>query len=552
MSHLSYKGYRDVPVEGLQDDILEVRVYIESLSDFILECDTPMTIAIQGDWGSGKTSMMNMIREQIQGNVIPIWFNTWQFSQFEMQSFLAISLLNNFLEELGEQDFGKRIMAKIGRGFLNVAKGAMVVATEKVVGETIAGNVNDAMGGGPAELAQEVKELKSRIEKAVQERLKKENKSRLVVFIDDLDRLAPEKAVELLEVLKLFLDVPNCIFVLAVDYAVVMQGLEKKFGKSVGDVKGKSFFDKIIQLPFTVPVAQYNVENYIKSLLERMHINIKSEDLWLYQELINSSIGFNPRSMKRLFNSYLLLNNVAVKKKIFEDQRSKISREDKQRILFATLCLQMAFDAVYHYMLQNLESVDDTFFGEIKNIEEFKKESVLADIKREIKDNQDIMFNRISNFMEAFYAALQLDNKTDTLSAEEVNNLKSILSFSSITSVTKETISAPKIDSSSFLSNCNAEDKQYYQKIFDYLKSNGDGFKLKFGTAGFSINGIILCYPTSFRKHIEILNTKVTPGIKAFIQNKGGDLGKQRSHFAPQNLSTDDMIKILEMMKQPE
>jgi uridine kinase len=43
-----------------------------------------MTIAIQGDWGSGKTSMMNMIQEQLDDRVVSTWFNTWQYSQFNM------------------------------------------------------------------------------------------------------------------------------------------------------------------------------------------------------------------------------------------------------------------------------------------------------------------------------------------------------------------------------------------------------------------------------------------------------------------------------------
>jgi len=91
------KGYTDIPVTLIDNDILEVKVYVESLSDFILGCSTPMTIAIQGDWGSGKTSMMNMIRQHIETKVVPIWFNTWQYSQFEMASYLSVSLLANFL-----------------------------------------------------------------------------------------------------------------------------------------------------------------------------------------------------------------------------------------------------------------------------------------------------------------------------------------------------------------------------------------------------------------------------------------------------------------------
>ena len=56
-----------------------------------------MTIAIQGDWGSGKTSMMNMIREQLGDRVITTWFNTWQYSQFNMGDALAVSFLSSLI-----------------------------------------------------------------------------------------------------------------------------------------------------------------------------------------------------------------------------------------------------------------------------------------------------------------------------------------------------------------------------------------------------------------------------------------------------------------------
>ncbi len=74
--------------------------------------------------------------------------------------------------------------------------------------------------------------------------------ARVVVFVDDLDRLQPQKAVEVLETMKIFLDCERCVFVLAVDYDVVARGVKAKYGDTLSDEKGKSFFDKIIQLPF--------------------------------------------------------------------------------------------------------------------------------------------------------------------------------------------------------------------------------------------------------------------------------------------------------------
>ena len=89
-------GLRDIPVENIEDEALGLRAYVDSLTEFIQQCETPMTIALQGDWGSGKTSLMNLIKTKTvnsNNKIHTVWFNTWQFSQFEMQGELSISLL---------------------------------------------------------------------------------------------------------------------------------------------------------------------------------------------------------------------------------------------------------------------------------------------------------------------------------------------------------------------------------------------------------------------------------------------------------------------------
>lgn len=76
------KGFIDVPASGNK---FEIKNYIDGISKFILTCNTSMTMSIQGDWGTGKTSIMELVRSKIEKDVSDIiWFNTWQFSQFNM------------------------------------------------------------------------------------------------------------------------------------------------------------------------------------------------------------------------------------------------------------------------------------------------------------------------------------------------------------------------------------------------------------------------------------------------------------------------------------
>lgn len=413
-------GNTDKPIEKIENDTFGISSYIDGLSSFILYCDTPMTISIQGDWGSGKTSMMNMIRERISNKVYPIWFNTWQFSQFQMQNELTVSMMCSLLSEL---DYNKDSIKKIF-GFLGgAAKLATGIITEKIAGGYLADEITNAMdGGGVADSASQITELKAKFQDAINEKLKTSKKERVVIFIDDLDRLQPEKAVELLEVLKIFLDCENCVYVLAVDYEVVTQGIKQKFGDSVGEKKGKSFFDKIIQLPFKMPVAQYNIFKYVADMLKNMGIKYSDETVTDYVSLIKLSIGCNPRSVKRLFNTYLLLTI------ILKNKHLQKFEEDTYKILFGVICLQMEFEQLYKYIVAVSNTLDYDFFIELEG-----DISANDELKEYIDMTDENELLRISAFIKKFNEVLNIND--GSVVDEHIEKLKELLSYSTVTSV---------------------------------------------------------------------------------------------------------------------
>ena len=413
-------GNTDKPVEKIENDTFGIGMYVDGLCNFIVNCDSPMTISIQGDWGSGKTSMMNMIKEKISDRVHPIWFNTWQFSQFQMQNELTVSMICALLAELDcSQEKVKKVV-----GFLSgAAKTAVGILTEMVAGGVAADKVTGAFEGGNVDFAEEIKNLKTKFQEAVNDKLKKTQKDRVVIFVDDLDRLQPAKAVELLEVLKVFLDCESCVYVLAVDYEVVTQGIKQKFGDMVGEQKGKSFFDKIIQLPFKMPVAQYDICKYVTDQLSKMNVKADNNDVKDYVDLISLSIGCNPRSMKRLFNTYLLLDI------ILQSTSSGKKRDSGRKLLFATICMQMEFDELYEYIVVNRAALDNDMLVELT-----KDISVNDELKESLGMTDEGELARISAYMKKFNSVLQLDDDAE-ISEEEIENLKEILSFSTVTSV---------------------------------------------------------------------------------------------------------------------
>jgi len=484
-------GLRDIPLGGDDQESLGISDYILSLSEFIQKCETPMTIALQGDWGSGKTSMMNLIKKNIEKNndIHPIWFNTWQFSQFGMENDLSVSLLSSFLEKLGTDDATKKKLLSgfftrknVGRFMNRVAEvsGGVGGAAIAAVGEAVKGSEQD----DDIDIAHQIVKLKKGIEKSVKDKIGESDNKRLVLFIDDLDRLLPEKAVELLEVFKLFMDVPGCVYVLACDYQVVSQGLKKKFGVGSDELKGKSFFDKIIQLPFSMPLGQYKIENYIESLLEKIGFERKKENIDSYVEMVTYSVGFNPRTMKRLFNSLLLLKLVADKKKMFDDSDGIATKSEKQIILFGALCLQTAYESVYRYLQKNPDKIDQAFFDDLKDEDALQTDIRFAEIRKELnEDNDTSILKKLSAFMDVFYKSIQLksDNDDTTLSKEEVKTLKEIISFSSLTSTEASTV---KTNVDSVARN---ENRNLAKEYADILKVKHDGDLKKLGEQNFIV-----------------------------------------------------------------
>lgn len=119
------KGLPDLPIDSFEHERLDIRAYAEALAQFIINCDTPMTIAIQGDWGSGKTSMMNLVKavmeDQYGGKACSVWFNTWQYSQFNAQDQLGLSLLEHFITEVaGESKAIREQLLKVLGGVAGV------------------------------------------------------------------------------------------------------------------------------------------------------------------------------------------------------------------------------------------------------------------------------------------------------------------------------------------------------------------------------------------------------------------------------------------------
>lgn len=89
------------------------------------------------------------------------------------------------------------------------------------------------------------------LEKALKE-LRKDPDYRIVIFIDDLDRCDPQKALEVLELIKSFFDIEGIVYVIGMDSETINSLIKKKYGEEYA-IKGLDYLQKIVQLPFQIP-----------------------------------------------------------------------------------------------------------------------------------------------------------------------------------------------------------------------------------------------------------------------------------------------------------
>lgn len=469
------------------DDKFSIENYINGLSNFITKCETPLTIAIQGDWGTGKTSIMYQVEKRLNPEkqdkkIQTIFFNTWQYSQFDMGKNLAVALITDLINELNVEDSKKKQFYKKTKSVLSKSLEYLNFDFGILNGEKITEKFQDLIIS-LGEKTNDIKYLKENLQNIINEAIEVNDYDRIVIFIDDLDRLVPEKAIELLEVLKLFLDCEHCVFVLAIDYNVVVRGAKSKYGDDLDDEKGKAFFEKIIQVPFTVPVANYDLQNFIESSLNKLDFCFdknKEKDrkqLETITQLIRYSIGNNPRSINRLFNSVSLL--------MYINNGDKVDHYEKLMIL-AMVCFQLRFEEAYNYLLtaynnspENSDDIESYLIDLLENSFELLDDDVdynsLVSLlgKFTFKDKKDR--DDFTNFYRTLKELLGYNEQGLTM--EQFNKLIEKMTFSNAVSIgNTDTITAEKKKQN----HAPNEDVQFViRKLFNTLVGDENYFNLQ-------------------------------------------------------------------------
>ena len=340
----------DLPKKSEEPDLLKIDNYTAALVEFIRGTQTPMTIGIQGDWGSGKTSLMNTLLHELcpeeKGDFHAVKVNTWEHSLTGSPEATIFSILQAVLIEVRELDPSPDTMEKLWSGTTKIFKTVLQVGAGAVGGDGAVSAVGESM----KEEAPTISELRHLLQQVVWKVVAATKRQGIIFFIDDLDRLDPTVAVRVLEILKNLFDLNKCVFVLAIDYGVVVKGLSAKFGEMTeqNEWEFRAFFDKIIQLPFSMPVSSYDLSSYLVGLLEHISYfpkgSLDEEQKKILVRLAQLSIGSNPRSLKRVGNSISIVSLLSKKR---DAKASEKLNNNERLIQFGLICCQIAYPRIY-------------------------------------------------------------------------------------------------------------------------------------------------------------------------------------------------------------
>jgi len=408
--------YGDRAIESLEADRLKFGTYSRVLAQVILDADMPLTIGVFGRWGCGKTSLMHLVEESLDNasvarekKVFTVWFNPWHYDRDEalwralilrVLTVLRERLLGatNVEKPLEDLPIGKKkvaqtledLQASLYREVEREEIGGVTVDWEKM-GRGAAGWVTrlslgliPGLGGPLSKVAEEaqkklsgddletlfsavqrqrrkvhrdqvrsLEQFRGTLEKLVETHVAK-RKRLLVVFIDDLDRCLPEKAIEVLEAIKLFLDVPGCVFLIGADRDVIEKGIRVKYksfltglGGEVSPeelakrlpISGDDYLEKIVQLPFHIPPLR---ESLVEKFVEEHEAELPEGCAGIF------CLGLerNPRKVKRTLNIFRLLRLLA------EERAAEGEMEEVEPQLLAKMVIILIR---WHELFQDLQ-----------------------------------------------------------------------------------------------------------------------------------------------------------------------------------------------------
>jgi KAP family P-loop domain len=334
-------------------------IYADVFAQIVERSKPQFALGVFGDWGSGKTTLMRAIEQQVKTKpdiMLPVWFNAWRY---EREDHLVIPLLDHLREAILEWgnaqgdgasqrvEKAAALFARASRALLRglAIKGGLpgieaTLAFEKVLDADGASDRPDSFYHAAfLDMREATRDFVGA------------NERRIVVFVDDLDRCLPLNALQVLESMKLFFDVPGFVFVVGLDQGIIERAIEAKYraggpsqpaqvvvepsspapdypgangdgrpstgthlrrSEQLPPVSGAEYIKKLFQVPFSLPRLGTNqLSELIQAITDSREMSsaqsqVLRREVQPHLEYMSDRYTLNPRDVKRLINEYIV------------------------------------------------------------------------------------------------------------------------------------------------------------------------------------------------------------------------------------------------------
>lgn len=323
MEEIKMNYSTDRPIDTCEQDLLGRASFSKQLGRAIYDYNGKdgLVIGLYGKWGSGKTSVINMaVNEMItlakQENNMPLVmkFAPWNYSDKDNLISIFFQSLKNKIELQDNEELKK----EVGKALNDYAGAFDALSLIPIVGSGVAAILKTVAQAQGTNLMQgaDLEKTKELLESALVEVNKK-----IVIIIDDIDRLTNSQIRDVFQLVKQVADFPNIIYILAMDREVVRRALQE-----VHNVDGNEYLQKIIQVPFEIPELRKSKLNSIffsrlDEVVKEISDKIKWDDMYwkdVFQNCIEPYIN-TLRDVNRVINTFQFKYGAMYEETAFED-----------------------------------------------------------------------------------------------------------------------------------------------------------------------------------------------------------------------------------------
>lgn len=323
MEEIKMNYSTDRPIDTCEQDLLGRASFSKQLGRAIYDYNGKdgLVIGLYGKWGSGKTSVINMaVNEMLtlakQENNMPLVmkFAPWNYSDKDNLISIFFQSLKNKIELQDNEELKK----EVGKALNDYAGAFDALSLIPIVGSGVAAILKTVAQAQGTNLMQgaDLEKTKELLESALVEVNKK-----IVIIIDDIDRLTNSQIRDVFQLVKQVADFPNIIYILAMDREVVRRALQE-----VHNVDGNEYLQKIIQVPFEIPELRKSKLNSIffsrlDEVVKEISDKIKWDDMYwkdVFQNCIEPYIN-TLRDVNRVINTFQFKYGAMYEETAFED-----------------------------------------------------------------------------------------------------------------------------------------------------------------------------------------------------------------------------------------